>query len=147
MSQATRTTLARWGLVPLRVAIGIVFMTHGGQKLFVMGFAGTAGMFAHMGVPLPAVSAAVVTIVEFFGGLAILLGFFARWAGLLLACDMTVAILKVRLAAGFYFLSPRGFELEWTLLGGALTIALLGSGELSLDRLLKRGDTGAVSAT
>jgi putative oxidoreductase len=147
MDQATRTALARWGLVPLRVAIGIVFLTHGGQKLFVMGFAGTAGMFAHMGVPLPAVSGAVVAIVEFFGGLAILLGFFARWAALLIACDMTIAILKVRLAAGFYFLSPRGFELEWTLLGGALTIALLGSGEPSVDRLLKRRATAAGTTT
>jgi len=136
MNQHIGAPLEGWGLVPLRVAVGTVFLMHGGQKLFVWGLAGTTEAMATMGIPLPQVAAIVVTAVEFLGGLAILLGFFARWAGLLLAIDMAVAILAVRLNGGFF--APRGFEFEFTLLGAALTLAALGSGGVSLDQMLRR---------
>ncbi|SRR6266545_954883 len=124
------------GLVPLRAVLGTVFLMHGGQKLFVWGIAGVTGFMASLGIPLPQVAAVVVTAVELLGGLAILLGFRARWAGLLLAGDMAVAILRVKLHGGFF--SPKGFELELLLLGAALTLALSGSGGMSLDKALGR---------
>jgi putative oxidoreductase len=136
MNQGISTPLEGWGLVPLRVAVGIVFLMHGGQKLFVYGLSGTAGAMTEMGIPLPQIAAIVVTAVEFLGGLAILLGCFTRWAALLLAIDMAVAILAVRLRGGFF--APRGFEFEFTLLGAALTLAALGAGGVSLDRMLRR---------
>ena len=136
MDQRIGAPLEGWGLVPLRVAVGVVFLMHGGQKLFVYGLAGTAGAMTDMGIPLPQVAAIVVTAVEVLGGLAILLGLFARWAGLLLAIDMAVAILAVRLKGGFF--APRGFEFEFTLLGAALTLAALGAGGVSLDRMLRQ---------
>lgn len=134
MNQATAAALARWGMVPLRVVVGLVFLMHGGQKLFVYGLSGVTGMMTQMGIPLPGLAAVVVTVVELLGGLAILTGFFTRWAGALLAIDMTVALLKVRLGAGFI----GGYELELTLLGAALTLAAVGAGGVSVDRLLHR---------
>lgn len=114
------------GLLPLRLVIALVFLMHGGQKLFVFGIAGTSGMMGHMGIPLPQVAAIVVTAVELLGGLAILTGILTRWAALLLVCDMAVAILAVKLHGGFF--APAGFEFELTLLAGALTLALLAPG-------------------
>lgn len=114
------------GLLPLRIVIATVFLMHGGQKLFVFGLAGTAGAMESMGIPMPQVSAFLVTVVELAGGLAILLGYKVPWAALLLAVDMTVAILAVRLSGGFF--APAGAEFELTLLGGLLTLALLGTG-------------------
>jgi putative oxidoreductase len=140
MNQRGIASLEGWGLVPLRAAVGIVFLMHGGQKLFVYGLAGTGGAMAQMGIPLPQVAAVVVTAVEFLGGLAILLGLFTRWAGLLLAVDMAVAIVAVRLKGGFF--APTGFEYEFTLLGAALTLAVLGSGGVSLDRSFRRQPAG-----
>jgi putative oxidoreductase len=116
--------------------IGTVFLMHGGQKLFVYGIDGTTGAMEQMGIPLPAVSAVVVALVEFLGGVAILTGFWTRWAALLLMGDMTVAILAVRLPGGFF--APNGFEFELTLLGAAFTLALLGPGRGPLDRFLPR---------
>lgn len=139
MNRAAETGLARWGLVPLRVVVGVVFLMHGGQKLFVYGLSGVTGAMGHMGIPLPALAAPVVTFVELLGGLAILAGLFTRWAGLLLAIDMTVAILKVRLAGGFF--APNGFEFELTLLAAALTLAAMGAGGVSVDRDLERRRT------
>ena len=137
MNQATAAALARWGMLPLRIVVGLVFLMHGGQKLFVFGLSGTAGAMTQMGIPLPGLAAVVVTFVELLGGLAILTGLFTRWAGVLLAIDMAVALLKVRLGAGFI----GGYELELTLLGAALTFAAVGAGGVSVDRLLDRRET------
>jgi putative oxidoreductase len=126
----------RWGMVPLRFAVGLVFMMHGAQKIFVTGYPGVAGFFGHLGIPLPHVAAAVVMTVELLGGLAVLTGTLTRWAAAALAIDMTVVIMKVKLHAGL--MGPRGFELEFTLLCAALTLVLLGPGGLSVEGLLRR---------
>ena len=77
-----------WGLTILRVVIGLVFFVHGFQKLFVMGFGGVAGFLAPLGVPAAGLFAVIVTLVEFLGGLALILGLFTRVAALLLAVDI-----------------------------------------------------------
>jgi putative oxidoreductase len=125
-----------WGVAFLRVVVGIVFLAHGGQKLFVFGMAGTAGFMGQVGIPFPMLAAIVVMAVEFLGGLALVLGLFTRWAAIPLAFDMLVAILVVHLKAGFFL--PNGYEFAFTLLGASLALALLGSGEASVDRILER---------
>lgn len=119
-----------WGILPIRLVIGLVFAMHGGQKLFVYGAGGTAMAMTHMGIPLPVIAAWVAIIVEFIGGVAIFFGVWARWPACLLAIEMLIVILFVKLHGGFF--SPRGIELELTLLAGALTIAMLGTGPASL---------------
>ena len=119
-----------WGIVPIRLVIGLVFAMHGGQKLFFYGVGGTAMAMAHMGIPLPVVAAWVAILVEFIGGLAIFFGVWARWPACLMAIEMLIVILFVKLHGGFF--SPQGIELELTLLAGALTIAMLGTGPASL---------------
>jgi len=127
---------ARWGMVPLRFAVGLVFLLHGGQKLFVFGLAGTADIMGKLGLPLPALCAVIVIAVELLGGLAILLGAFTRLAGALLAFEMLVAILVARLHGGFF--APYGYEFELTLLAACLTFALSGPGQVSLEEMLWR---------
>jgi len=117
--------IPRWGMVPLRFVVGIVFLMHGGQKLFVFGLGGTADIRGKLGLPLPTVSAAVVIAAEILGGLAIISGLFARWGALALAIEMLVAIPVARLHGGFF--TPYGYELELTLLGRLLTLSAVGS--------------------
>jgi putative oxidoreductase len=114
-------------------------MMHGGQKLFVFGLSGTADIMGKLGLPAPALCAAIVMTVELLGGLAILLGAFTRLAGGLLAFEMIVAILVARLHGGFF--APYGYEFELTLLGACLTFALLGPGGTSLEELWHRSST------
>jgi putative oxidoreductase len=129
-------TLLGWGMVPLRVVVGLVFLMHGGQKVFVFGFGGTADIMSKLGLPLPALSAAVVIAAEILGGLGIITVLLTRWAAVALAIEMLVAIPVARLHGGFF--TPYGYELELTLLGACLTLAAVGSGGASLDRMLRR---------
>ena len=129
-----------WGITVLRVVVGVVFLMHGGQKLFIYGFHNVGGFMQQLGIPLPQVAGVVVTLVEFFGGLALLLGLFTRWAAVLIACDMFVAVTVVHLRGGFFL--PKGFEYALTLLAASIALALTGPGAAALDTLLGRRRAG-----
>ena len=119
------------GLAALRITVGTVFIAHGYAKLFTFGFAGVTGMFGHMGVPFPGVTGPLIAVLEFFGGIALVIGFLTRLAALGFALDMIGAILFVKLKGGF-----SGYELERLLLGSSVALALTGAGQFSVDALL-----------
>lgn len=125
-----------WGIAFIRAVVGIVFLLHGGQKLFVYGVHNVAGMIGQLGIPLPSLAAAVVTWVEFLAGAALLLGLFTRVAAVLLAFDMLVALLKVHLKGGFFL--PMGFEYALTLLVTNIALAITGPGAAAVQKLFSK---------
>lgn len=121
------------GIAILRIVVGIIFIAHGAQKLFVIGLGGVTHMFRGMGIPLAHPAAIVVTVVGFAGGIALTLGVGTRYAALLLAIDMAVAVGKVHLHNGL-FAAKGGYEFPLTLLAACLTLALAGPGSPALSR-------------
>jgi putative oxidoreductase len=115
-----------------RVALGVVFVAHGAQKLFTWGLSGTADAFQGMGVPAPQASGLFATLVELVGGVALVAGFAVPVAGLLLALDMFGAFLLVHVGNGV-FIDGGGFELVAALGAAALVLAATGAGRLSVD--------------
>ncbi|HEU5171475.1 MAG TPA: DoxX family protein [Gemmatimonadales bacterium] len=106
-------------LAVLRSSVVAIFLAHGAQKLFVYGIGGVAGAFGQVGVPLPGVVGPAVALLEFVGGIALIL----------------------HLKAGFFL--PAGIEFALALLGASLPLALTGAGDFSLDRVLGRGRSRA----
>jgi putative oxidoreductase len=125
-----------YGLLLIRVALGIVMIAHGAQKLFTFGYPGVVGGFTQMGMPMPGISAALIIAAELGGGILMLAGLFTRFAGAAFAFAMTVAALKVHLAAGFFM--PNGYEFTMMLGAAALGIVLTGPGRFSIDALIAR---------
>lgn len=127
------------GLLLLRLILGVVFIYHGGQKLFGLfggyGLEATAGAFGSMGIPFPMASAIAAGSAEFFGGILLILGLFFRPAAFIMAFTMFVAT-YTHLPNGFP--APKGVEFPLTLAIGLLTLALTGAGRISLGKLLWR---------
>jgi putative oxidoreductase len=122
-----------FGLAVLRIAVGVIFILHGQQKLFGFGFAGVTGAFSHMGVPLSGITGPFVALLEFFGGIALILGLLTRLFALGFAIDMLVAILLVQLKNGFSH-----YELEFLLCVSSVALLFMGGGDFSIDGLLGR---------
>jgi putative oxidoreductase len=131
---------ASYAPLALRIVVGVIFLMHGAQKLFGAfgggGIAGTAQFFEQAGIAPGVFWAWVAGLVEFFGGLALLLGAWTRYAALLLAAQMLVAIFAVHLRHGFFL--PQGFEYALALFGASVTLLLGGVGEVALDPYLSR---------
>ena len=126
-------------LALLRIVLGIVFVMHGGQKLFQLGLATTIAGFGESGIPAAPITAPAVAFIEFLGGLAVLVGFLTRWAAIGIAVVMIGAISFVHVPHGFF--APAGVEFPLTLLTIAIVLLIAGPGAYSVDRIRARRQT------
>ncbi len=127
-----------------RILLGLMFIMSGFGK--IMGFEGTAGYIASKGLPLPQVVAALTILVELGGGLMLVLGLFARWAGFALAAFSILAAFIFHNYWDADQASRMGQYLNFwkniTIAGGMLMVAAFGSGTVGVDSLLRhRVDT------
>jgi len=127
-----------WGQLFLRLSIGPSFIAHGAQKLFERGPAQVAESLTRLGIPLPELSAWLLSLTEFFGGIFLLLGIFTRWASIPVAFAMLVAILTAHSPWKHGLTGKGGYEFALTLMMMALCLMLQGGGKLSVDNWLKK---------
>ncbi|NML13384.1 DoxX family protein [Azohydromonas caseinilytica] len=129
---STLAAQAAWGATLLRLSLGVMWMSHALLKLFVFTLPGTARFFESVGYP--GALAYPVFAAELLGGLALLLGLYARQVALALLPVM-VAALWVHLPNGWVFTSPGG-GWEYPLFLSVASVAqwLLGDGALALRR-------------
>ena len=122
-------------LLTARIMLGVVLFAHGIQKMIINGFAKTLEQFEAMGIPLAIVSSAFVTVVEFIGGFLLILGALTRIVVSLHIVVMIGAAVFVHASRGI-FAQDGGWELVGVIAACELTLAAVGPGRYSLDRLL-----------
>jgi putative oxidoreductase len=99
------------------------------------------GYFTQLGIPAPGPTAVFISVLEFAGGILLLLGLASRFISLLLACDMIVAFVIADREALFSILSdPDKFyaATPYTFLFASLLILAFGPGKFCLDAILAR---------
>jgi len=123
----------------LRIITGFLLIPHGAQKLF--------GFLAPPGAPTPPLMSQIglAGVLEFFGGLLLLLGLFTRPVAFILSGLMAVAYFLAHAPGGFWPLQNRG-ELAVLYCFVLLFLAVAGGGEWSLDRLLRRDSRTPLAA-
>lgn len=126
-----------------RLVLGVTFFIHGAQKM--LGWFGgfglhvTTGSFLQWGIPAPLAVLAICA--EFFGGFALIVGLFTRFAALGIMANMVVAISKVHSENGFFMnwsgtQNGEGFEYHLLAIALAFVVLIKGSGAFSVDEAI-----------
>jgi putative oxidoreductase len=122
-----------WLSVVARVLMAQMFIISGWQKL--LGYSGTEGYFASLGIPMASVVTPLVILIELGGGLALLLGFKTRWVAAVIA----LFTLGAALVAHLDFADQAqaiNFMKNLAIAGGLLMFVRYGGGAASIDAML-----------
>ena len=135
MNRAMSAPVGDITLLIARIILGVILFAHGIQKLIIVGFAKTFEQFEAMGIPLAIASSAFVTVVEFVGGLLLILGALTRIVVSLHIVVMVGAAIFVHASRGL-FAQDGGWELVAVIAACELTFATFGAGRYSVDHLV-----------
>jgi putative oxidoreductase len=145
----SRSPIARWAPIPLRLIVGYGFMAHGFAKL-ARGPEAFPAILQALDVPAPHLIGWLTILVEIGGGLAVLLGAIVPLASIPMAAVLLVAAITVHLPYGFSSIKleavtaagaqfgPPGFETDLLYLACLAALVLGGSGPLAIDGFLAK---------
>ncbi len=138
-----------FGLLILRLVVGLTLAAHGAQKLFGWfggyGLKGTGGFLEQLGFFPGRRNALMAGLAEATGGLLLAVGLATPIAAALILSVMLVAIVSVHLKNGF-FNHAQGYEYNLLLAVAALSLVFTGAGPISLDAVLGIQDAGPIWA-
>ena len=127
-----------WVTVPLRLALGIIFIAHGAQKVFGAwqgpGLAKWTAGPAPLGLRPGALWLGAAAFAELIGGTLVLLGLLTRVGAVLILAVMLAAITGVHWGA--FFANRQGMEYPLALVAAALALLIAGGGRVSVDAVL-----------
>lgn len=120
-----------WPVFLLRAALGLIFIVHGWPKL--RDLKKTGENFNAMGFKPGKLFGTLTALLEFFGGIALIVGLFTTWFAALFVLEFAV-ILLWRWSKKMPFVG--GWEFDLLILAGVFALFALGGGAFSLDRIL-----------
>jgi putative oxidoreductase len=124
-------------LLLARIGLGVIMIAHaklewdfGGGSL-----AGVGQLFAQSGVPLPAISGPANVLLEFVGGVTMIVGLAVPIVGVLMALNMVGAWVLVH-PGPLFAMDQTGPELVIVIGLLSLVLAVTGSGRFGVDHLI-----------
>ncbi len=118
---------SNWGLLVLRIILGVIFVSHGKPKLWNL--KGTVQNFKNMNIRSASFWTVFIAILEFFGGISLILGFLTQIFALFFIIQFLFIILKIKFKSGLI----NGYELDLLILAGVFVLFTNGGGFYSLD--------------
>jgi putative oxidoreductase len=115
-----------------RIVLGVLFVAHGWPK--IRNVKKPMAWVKSTGWPYGEYWAFLFTFLEFFGGLALIVGFLTQVVAVLIALEMVATGIFSKQKLGKKFFS--GYELDVVYMFFALVISILGPGPWSIDRIL-----------
>ena len=119
-----------------RVLLALMFVIAGYGK--ITGYGGTAGYMTSAGLPMVGLLLPLTILVELGGGLALIVGWKARWVALIIAAFTALATVAFH---NFWAVVPEAkmvnelmFLKNVAVIGGLLLLWAFGPGRLSVDR-------------
>jgi putative oxidoreductase len=122
-------------ILAARLLLMLLFVIYGWSKL--TGFSGTIGFMAAEGAPVPALSAVIAVVMEFFVGIALVVGFYTRPLAFLAALYALAAAWIGHhfwtMADGERMANAINFYKNISIMGGLLLLCVTGPGKYSVD--------------
>lgn len=123
-------------LLIARILLMLLFVIFGYQKL--IHFGGTVDYMKALGTPLPTIGALIAVVLEFFAGMAIMLGFFTRPIAIIMAIyTLATAIIGHpfwSISGAAQMAAEINFYKNISIIGGLLLLSVTGAGPYSLDK-------------
>ena len=145
----SRSQMARWSPIPLRLIVGYGFIQHGLAKLS-RGPGAFVAILQATGVPNPHFVAWLTILTELLGGVAVLLGAFVTIVSMPMMAVLLVAMFKVHLPYGFSSIKllavtptgakfgPVGYEVILLYLACLAGLVIGGAGPFAIDGFVGR---------
>lgn len=130
----------------LRIVLGVILFPHGAQKLLGWfggyGFDGTMGFLTGT-AGLPWIIAFLVIAIEFFGAIALIVGFGTRIVAVGIIALFAGIVFTSHLQNGFFMnwagnQPGEGYEYHLLVIGMALALLVSGAGKWSVDYALQK---------
>lgn len=139
MLRRITSTYKTWATVPIRIALGMIFIAHGAQKVFGAFGGSGLGKFIATAAPLGLWPSwfwmGSAAFAELIGGVLVLLGLFTRIGAAAICAVMIVVIAGIHW--GNFFVQDRGMEFPFAMLCMAIMLLYTGGGKLSVDANLR----------
>ncbi len=139
MLRRITSTYKTWATVPIRIALGMIFIAHGAQKVFGAFGGSGLGKFIATAAPLGLWPSWLwmgsAAFAELIGGVLVLLGLFTRIGAAAISAVMIVVIAGIHW--GNFFVQDRGIEFPFAMLCMAIMLLYTGGGKLSVDANLR----------
>jgi putative oxidoreductase len=124
-----------WGILLLRIMLGVIYVMHGYLGLVEIGPSGIAGYVIRLGFPpgLAPLLGWFHVAAHLLGGALLILGLWTRWAALAQVPSMATAVVLIHWKQGFFMSAGGGYEFALLVLVATVALVLTGGGALAVD--------------